>query len=68
MDKSIRIAGFGFITVKQAFAEVRYYAGVMQEAYKAGELNNAIQAMRTMRPFVDALRKEGFTITQILPE
>lgn len=67
MNKLIRISGFGFITVKQAFGEIRYFAAAMQEAYKTGKLEIAIQNMRAMRPFVDALRKAGYSIEQILP-
>lgn len=68
LNAMIRISGFGFITVKQAFGEVKYFAAAMQEAYKTGKLDIAIQNMRTMRPFVDALRKAGYSIEQILPQ
>ena len=67
LNAMIRISGFGFITVKQAFGEIRYFAAAMQEAYKTGKLEIAIQNMRAMRPFVDALRKAGYSIEQILP-
>lgn len=67
LNAMIRISGFGFITVKQAFGEIRYFAAAMQEAYKTGKLDIAIQNMRAMRPFVDALRNEGYSIAQILP-
>lgn len=67
LNAMIRISGFGFITVKQAFGEVKYFAAAMQEAYKTGKLEIAIQNMRAMRPFVDALRKAGYSIEQILP-
>ncbi len=68
MKDSIQIVGFGIISERFALAEVAYYAKVMQENYKRGNFSNAMQCMKTMQPFVDALLKKGYSIEQILPE
>jgi hypothetical protein len=68
MKDSIQIVGFGIITEKQAMFEIAYFAALMQENYKAGRFTMAMSAMRSMQPFVDALRKKGYSMEQILPE
>jgi hypothetical protein len=68
MKDSIQIVGFGVITEKQAMGEIAYFASVMQDAYKNGRMNLAIQAMKSMKPFVEALQKKGYSIEQIMPE
>lgn len=68
MKDSILIAGFGVITEKQAMSEIAYFASTMQDAYSKGQMNIAIQAMKSMKPFVEALQKKGYSIEQILPE
>lgn len=68
MKDSIQIVGFGIITEKQAMFEIAYFAALMQESYKSGKFSMAMQAMKSMQPFVDALLKKGYSIDQILPE
>jgi len=67
MKDSIQIVGFGIITEKQAMGEIAYFANCMQDAYKTGKMNLAIQAMKSMKPFVDALLAKGYSIEQVLP-
>ena len=68
MNDSLLIQGYGVITVKLALAEVAYYANLMQAAYKRGDMNMAISAMRTLQPFVESLKGKGYRMEQILPE
>lgn len=68
MKDSILIQGFGVITEKQAMFEITYFASLMQESYKGGNLKMAIQAMKSMQPFVNALLKKGYSIEPIMPE
>jgi hypothetical protein len=67
MKDLITIAGFGRITEKQAMFEIGYFANLMQESYQTGKFSIAMQAMKNMKPFVDALLKKGYSIEQILP-
>ena len=68
MNDSLLIQGYGVITVKLALAEVVYYANLMQAAYKRGDMNMAISAMRTLQLFVEFLKGKGYRMEQIFPE
>jgi hypothetical protein len=67
MNASILIPGFGVITEKLALAEIKWFAAEMQKAMADGNMTRAILMMKSMRPFVEALKAKGYAMEQILP-